>query len=301
VPNRDLAAEMFGALREVFFDEQGRPAAFAVRAKQNVQDDPFDEYVAKRLGEWFAAHAVDAAVVKSPGPLISPDMLLYRPSLVSGRTYGSPAGDPSTLVAVEVKKLERGSNGRVARASGLDYNTTPPCGLVRVYDGDGQPADMRSYYLFVCLETRSDGEHELSALSLCDGDALNEDFELYLSIVGARSKTIGLGTYGDGVNRERPMLIFSNPLGAAFLDRSVTLVHASDSLHASFHNLRQVGVITRDPVAKDRPERTFFCYRDMRDARAAEPFAAANPFPVPQARSEATQGRGRFQLPWVLT
>ena len=34
---------------------------------------------------------------------------------------------------------------------------------------------------------------------------LNQDFDLYLAIVGAREKQIGLGTYGDGVNRQRPM------------------------------------------------------------------------------------------------
>lgn len=300
MPHRDLAAETFVAIRDMFFDQGGQPIAFPLRAKENVQDDPFDEYVAAGLTARFAASGADVSVVKSPGPLISPDMLVFRPSLVQGSTYAGGARDPSVLLAIEVKKLERGTNGRVARASGLDYNTTPPCGVVRVYDSHGEAADVRSHYLFVCLEADIQGDRRLSAVALCDGNVLNEDFDLYLSIVGERNKKIGLGTYGDGVNRERPMLIFSNPLGAALLDKSVTLVHGRDDLMTEFPDLRLVGVITRDPKADGEPERTFYCYRDGRDTGNGEMFEEADPFPVPGTRSEATQGRGRFQLPWVL-
>ena len=45
------------------------------------------------------------------------------------------------------------------------------------------------------------------------------------SLAGERTKEIGLGTYGDGANRNRPMVIFANPLGSDVLDRKITLVH----------------------------------------------------------------------------
>ena len=122
------------------------------------------------------------------------------------------------MMGIEVKKLERGQDGKIARASGLDYNSTPPCGAIRVYDASGQPLDMRGFYLFVCLERgKRVGTNWLSALALCDGNALNADFDYYLAVAGERSKEIGVGTYGDGANRNRPMVIFANPLGSRLL------------------------------------------------------------------------------------
>lgn len=41
--------------------------------------------------------------------------------------------NPKEIIGVEVKKLERGLNGQIARSTGLDYNSTPPCGQVRIY------------------------------------------------------------------------------------------------------------------------------------------------------------------------
>ena len=68
--------------------------------------------------------------------------------------------------------------------------------------------------MFVCLEQAPGTENVmLSALALVDGNVLNEDFALYLSVTGERTKRIDLGTFSDGADRNRPMLIFSNPLG----------------------------------------------------------------------------------------
>ena len=53
----------------------------------------------------------------------------------------------------------------------------------------------------------------ITAFALVDGNLLNEDFDLYLGVTGERTKRIGLGTFADGADRARPMLIFGNPLG----------------------------------------------------------------------------------------
>ena len=54
----------------------------------------------------------------------------------------------------------------------------------------------------------------VSAMTLYDSSILNDDFDLYSE--WGHEKEINLGTYGDGANRNRPMLIFSNPLGPIF-------------------------------------------------------------------------------------
>ena len=294
----DLSVGAFLALRNIFFASDGTPIPYPLRPKANVQDDPFDEFVVEQLTHRCLSDELDMGVIKSPGPLISPDLLIFRPSIVTGEQYGSPTRDLAELLAIEVKKLERTSSGRVARGSGMDYNTTPPCGTIRVYSSNDTPVDVRASYLFVCQETRQDGNYALTALTLCDGNVLNDDFELYLSIVGRRSKEIGLGTYGDGVNRVRPMLIFSNPLGSKLFDRSTMLIHEQNDLARRCETLVLAGVFTRSPQDPQREERTFYCYRDRRDSSPAEPFEVHEPFPTP-VRSRATQGRGRFRLPWI--
>ena len=132
----------------------------------------------------------------------------------------------------------------------------------------------------------------LTALALCDGNLLNADFEYYLSIVGQRTKEVGLGTYGNGANRNRPMLIFANPVGAPQLDRSVTLVHGRDDLASHVQGLAQVGLIRRSSQACGT--NVFHCYRLTDDVGPSHgAFDVTDPFPTP-VRTEATQPRGRF-------
>jgi hypothetical protein len=80
-----------------------------------------------------------------------------------------------------VKKLERPTGGTIARASGLDYNTTPPCGTLRIYDLHGAALDIRGFYLFVCQEAVPDNlnHYRLSALVLCDGNLLSSTLSIY--------------------------------------------------------------------------------------------------------------------------
>ena len=155
-------------------------------------------------------------------------------------------------------------------------------------------------FLFVCLEPlpRTSDRVILSAFALVDGNVLNEDFELYLSITGERTKRIGLGTFSDGADRARPMLIFANPLGISELDRTATLIHADDALSESFRDLTPVFTLKRS-VSGDEA-RVFSCYRDRRDASNDDPLLElADPFPTP-ARDTRTRPRGRFTLPFTL-
>ena len=309
----DLSVDAFLALRERFFDADAAPKSYPLRDKRNTQDDPLDEYVCQVL----QAALPSGVKVEASGLLVTPDLVVYRPSACNQASRTDLQASPERILALEVKKLERGASGRVARASGLDYNTTPPCGTVRIYDLDSSALDIKGCYLFVCQEPALDAPrtYRLTALVLCDGDLLNEDFGYYISIVGRRSKEIGLGTYGDGANCVRPMVIFSNPLGARFLDQQSTLVHARADLAVEYPALRRIGIIERsipgggprtlapraaierDLSGENHLEtRTFHCYRDRRDVAAGtEPFHQRDPFPTPQ-RSKETASRGRFVI-----
>lgn len=302
MPVTDLAVEAFLILRRAFFDANGHPIAFPLRAKANTQDDPFDEHVHALLSAELYG---DAKAQKAPGPLITPDIVLFRPQACRSASREALAKNSTHILGLEVKKLERVSSlGPVARASGMDYNSTPPCGTVRSYDRRGKALDMRGFYLFVCLECKEEGLtpgdlgiYYLSALALCDGDLLNADFEYYLAVAGERSKQIGVGTYGDGANRIRPMVIFANPLGSPLLDRSVTLVHRDGGLEEAHEELSRVGTIRRTAIAHptsllDLAEvRGFACYRFRADGGAA--FDILDPFAMPK-RTEKTSGRGKF-------
>jgi hypothetical protein len=80
IPIFDLVVEAFILLRNTFFDDNGEPIPFALREKRNTQDDPLDEYIANVLTQGL----IDAVCQKSPGPLISPDLTIYRPDLCNG-------------------------------------------------------------------------------------------------------------------------------------------------------------------------------------------------------------------------
>jgi hypothetical protein len=289
----DLTVEAFLILRGHFFDQKGLPKLFPLREKRNTQDNPLDEHICNVLG----SHLQHSECVPSPGPLISPDLVLLRSEQCNSVSRATLRSDLTRIVGIEIKKLERAKSGAVARRSGLDYNTTPPCGTIRVYDANDSPLDIRGFYLFVCQEQEPDIEssYRLSALVLCDGNALNEEFGLYLSAVGQREKEIGLGTYRNGVNRHRPMFIFANPLGVPELDNSVTLIHSDPTLAEQGTGLQVVYRLIR--TGKDG-DRIFCCYCLASDIDTDHPTTdLKNSFPTPQSRSTSTQNRGRFRLP----
>jgi len=289
----DLTTESFLILRSSFFGKGAKPKPYKLRDKRNTQDDPLDEYIYRLLSDQLPA---DVDCVKAPGPLITPDLVVLRPEVCKRATRTTLTANLTHIMAIEVKKLERTQSGTIARPSGMDYNTTPPCGTVRVYDSSGGALDIRGFYLFVCQEAvrSQSGRYQLSALVLCDGNLLNEDFNYYLSIVGERVKEIGLGTYGNGANRSRPMLIFSNPLSTQQLDHNVTLIHSRDDLEREIPQLRQVGIIKR--TIQRGGTNAFSCYRLIDDVpKDHRQFELLDPFPLP-VRTVKTQPRGRFRL-----
>ena len=189
-PQTDLSIETFLTLRNRFFRAGGVPKSYSLRDKLNTQDDPLDEYICQVL-EADLRDGIEIA--KASGPLITPDMAVYRSALCDRAPREELRADPTRIFGLEVKKLERQESGGIARASGMDYNTTPPCGTVRVYDRAGDTLDIKGFYLFVCQEPVA-GEQKtycLTALAFCDGNLLNDDFDYYVSIVGQRSKKIG--------------------------------------------------------------------------------------------------------------
>lgn len=292
----DLPTIAFLQLCRCFFDDAGEPISFMLRDKRSTQDDPFDEFVATDV----LADLGSIACAKASGPLITPDMVLYRPDRCVGVHPSELANDMNRIIGVEVKKLERTVRGGVARPSGLDYNTTPPCGRVRVYDAAGSVVDIRGFYLFVCLEQAPPPAGGVVATALClvDGNVLNEDFGLYLSITGEREKRIGLGSYGDGADRARPMLIFANPLGTAELDHRATLIHPDASLSRSTPDLLLAYRLHRS--VPNGGVRTFYCYRMRYDLpHDWEISDLQDAFPTP-TRDPRTRPRGRFKLPFRL-
>lgn len=287
----DIPTTVFLSLRKRFFNAEGEPVAFELRPKANTQDDPFDEFLAN-----VALTGIDGIkCVKASGPLITPDLALFRPALCHAVSPDDLRDNLSGLVAFEVKKLERTPNGTVARASGLDYNTTPPCGRVRVYDDAGVTLDVRGFYIFVCLEPGKNGVM-VTALAIVDGNILNTDFDFYLSIVGEREKKIELGSYGDGADRARPMLIFSNPLGVSQFNRGACLIHPSADLETSTAGaLKQVHVLKRK--MKNTAEIKFHVYRTKADSAGSVVTTLTDPMPTP-TRDTKTRPRGRFKLPF---
>ena len=295
-PETDLSVETFLILRNHFFHPDGGPAPFQLRDKRNTQDDPLDEYIAKLLDAEFRG---GIKLAQANGPLITPDLVAYRPASCERASKQELRVSLNSIMGLEIKKLERQTSGKIARASGLDYNTTPPCGTVRIYDHNHAALDIKGYYLFACQESvpKKRKTYQLTALALCDGNLLNEDFGYYLSVIGPRSKEIELGTYRDGANRMRPMVVFSNPLGASALDHQATLIHSRGDLDLAEPNLQKAGIIERTvPDEKSPGSRTFYCYRNSRDCgQNAGLFHERDPFPTSK-RSAGTVMRGRFVL-----
>lgn len=287
---KNLALKVFVVLRNLFFDEVGNPIYFYLREKLNTQDDPFDEYIADELTKQLPA--MGATCQKSSGPLISPDMVVFRLGIQTNSE--KVENNPDEIIGIEVKKLERGANGKVARSTGLDFNSTPPCGSIRIYDSNDKELIIKGFYLFACLEQDMSGNYFVSAMTLCDGSILNDDFDLYMQITGSREKGINLGTYGDGANRNRPMLLFSNPLGAEYLDNKITLISSLD-LSQEHGNIELAWNFIRTGV--DGVARSFYVYMDCRDLDAGYVASVINePFPTPKKRVTETQGRGKFRL-----
>ena len=292
----DLATQAFLTLRSHLYSGPDDPTPLDLRDKRNTQDDPFDEYLAETVFD-----SIDGVETAKASPLTTPDIVLYRSGTLAGSEKDDLEDTLDTILAIEVKKLERNKSGSVARPGGLDYNTTPPCGKVRVYDEQDRALDIRAFYLFVCLEEApSDSSQNIvTAAALVDGNAINRDFELYLSITGEREKEIGLGSYGEGMDRQRPMMVFPNPLGWARINDQATLIHPRQDLSQDAGELEKLFDVTRSVDNGD--SHLFGCYQHSDDVpKGWSVREIENPFPVPADRKRRTQQRGRFTLPFTL-
>jgi hypothetical protein len=302
----DLAAASFVALRRSLGDERGRPHPFTLQPKASTQDDPFDVYLSERLEEAFPGR-----VQRAPGPLISPDIVVLAAGL-----------DPDTVTAldttdacgIEVKRFERLSS----RVTGMDFNTTPPCGTIRVYSSGFQKIEIPGFYAFAVVEMVN-GQSVVTTLALVDGDAINNDKALYDLAVSPRTKEIDLGSYGDGMNRQRPMYVFPNPLSWDWLGGKIALIHRRADL--STDELVRVAKIERKVPARTAEtagtgdegltevtsgvvpaasSREFHCYVIREDASRlgfdGDVVTQIDPFRVPTRRVTATSQRGRFIL-----
>lgn len=286
----DLAVKVFLTLHASFFDEYGNPIPFYLRDKANTQDDPLDEHIVELL-----RNGIPQVECYKAGAITSPDIAILDRSLVNGTWFESELQDLNKVLAIEVKKVERESNGVVARATGMDYNSTPPSSLVYLYDKNDRAFMVRCFYLFVCAEVAPDGENTIvTALTLCDGAALNTDVELYKQIVAPREKSLGVGSYGEGAIRSRPMVIFPNPLGTSWLSRTSALIHPSADLEKYNNQLRLVCMINRTLVESGQVNR-FYCYQHRGMQECSAPTEVTDPFPTPKTRQQGQ--RGRFRVP----
>lgn len=180
----------------------------------------------------------------------------------------------------------------------MDYNSTPPCETVRVYSSRNEEIIIPAYYLFALLGQMGEGQAYVETMALVTGSALSKDTDLYDRITGKRKKSIHLGTYGDGADRQRPMLVFANPLGWPWMQGKATLISDRDDLHVESGELANVRQITRawqfPNEGNSRLER-FHCYRlAVLDSRYEG--SVHEPFPTPKNRKEETAQRGRFKI-----
>lgn len=283
----DLAVKVFRALHTAFFQTNGFPIPFFLRDKAQTQSDPLDEYISHVVLEQIAG----VECIKA-GSLTSPDLLVLDTSLLTGAWLQRQLDNINVALAIEVKKVQQDPNGKVARATGMDYNSTPPSSHVYVYDRSDKPFMVRCFYLFISTVAQN-GQIVVTAMALCDGAALNTDVDLYKSIVQPREKELDLGSYGDGAIRSRPMMIFPNPLGVDFLRQTPSLIHQSATLEQADGQLKRVCTIKRTLPKNKGRYHTFYCYQDRRLAQYTGVREVTDPFPLPERRQQGRRGKLR--------
>ena len=116
-------------------------------------------------------------------------------------------------------------------------------------------------------------------MTMIHGDFINSDFELYKEAIGVRTKKIDLGSYGDGMDRQRPMFVFPNPLNIPGIrgERS-TLISKEEY---GTKDLGKVAELNRLNGEK------FFAYQTVRQLTG--PFTSVN-------RSTETRKRSKLKI-----
>ena len=185
----ELVPIVFYNLCSFFFFEDGTKKQFELKQRDSISSDPFVDFLIEDVFQ------TDEYKCQTSSPYSSPDLCFFR--LIDNKI--------DNLFGLEVKTSKSISGD-------LNFNSTPPCGSI-IIDLNGKEETIPAYYLFVQLLEIEKNKFEILSMMIVDGDFINSDFNLYLEAVNERIKETDLGSYGDGLNKNRPMYMFPNPLG----------------------------------------------------------------------------------------
>jgi len=254
-----IIPKVFYTLCNHFFYEDGTRAKFKLESKSISVSDPFVEYLEKEV-------LIKLKKIKYiVAPLhISPDLAFYEEENKLDNIFG-----------IEVKTSKN-------KSGDINFNSTPPCGKI-IIEVDEKEETVSSYYLFVQLSPLDEeNSFEIGTMMLIDGDFINSDFDLYLEAIGIREKRIDLGSYGDGMDRQRPMFVFPNPLGISGL-RSERSTLISKERFGSLEFDDEIGMV----AVLNREGKKFFAYQAVRNLNG--------PF-VNVTRSTSTKIRNKLKI-----
>jgi len=230
----NLIPKVFYTICHHFFLEDGTKKQFKLESKSTIMSDPFVEYI----GDNILAEFKNIEYILAPSH-ISPDLAFYN--------------SIDDIFGIEVKTSK-------TKSGDINFNSTPPCGKIMIEFNDEEKI-IPAYYMFVQLNSVENETNifEIGTMMLVDGDFINSDFELYLEAIGVREKRIDLGSYGDGMDRQRPMFVFPNPLGIAGIrsERS-TLISKEKFESCDFGN--EIGLV----AILNREGQNFFAYQSVR-------------------------------------
>lgn len=280
----DLSLDYFKILRNHFFDEKFSSVPFYLKLKKNTQDDPFDTYLSESQ-----FNIPNACRARAPGPLITPDFVFYRNPLPNSFS----CLDTTQIIGVENKRIELRPS-EIPRLSSIDFNSTPPCGKIRIFKNDN-PFDIRGFYLVSIIDSDKSNAYQkiMKAFCLVDGDFFNNDFNFYLESVGPREKKIEIGSYKDGIDRVRPMFVFPNPICLDDLSSCASLIHEAADLDKLDSSIVKTHKIIR---SSNNNKNTFYVYRSKIDCDNLNSIKIIeNPFLDKKLKKETSQ-RGKFKL-----
>lgn len=253
----DFIPKVFYTLCKHFFTENGTKNSFKLESKSTVVSDPFVEY----LDEKVLSKLKEIKYTVAP-PHISPDLAFYESNK-----------NPENIFGIEVKTSK-------SKSGDINFNSTPPCGKI-IIEIDDKEEIVSSYYLFVQLTSlEEENTFEIGTMMLIDGDFINSDFDLYLEATGIREKRIDLGSYGDGMDRQRPMFVFPNPLGIAGIRSERSTLISKIRFDSPKDEIGMVAILNRDG-------QKFFVYQAIRILNG--------PF-VNVTRSTATKIRNKLKV-----
>lgn len=249
-----------------FFSEDGGKLKFCINNKSTVVSDPFVEYLSGVVLKKIKSIEGEEITHVVASPHLSPDLVFFEAKDSKG----------ITMFGVEVKTSK-------TKSGDINFNSTPPCGKV-VVDFNGREKIIPCYYLFVHVTPVENEENmfEIGSMMLVDGDFINSDFELYLEATGIREKKIDLGSYGDGMDRQRPMFVFPNPLGIAGIRSERSTLISKNKYESSAHK-DEIGMV----AMINRNGKKFFAYQAVRKLKG--------PF-VNVQRSTETKVRNKLKI-----